>query len=100
MKIEITKEQYNKLLEGLGMSLAFNPKLIDEYGYDFYSSEEGFSKDLKRKEKYKKLKTSADSIGKYRKFYDSNAKISEKPYSPIQANDLPLDKYLELKNKK
>jgi hypothetical protein len=106
MNIKITEAQYNKLMEGLGMSLVHNPKPMDEHNYDFYSSEEGFSKRLKHKAKMDRIKKSSDNIENYRKPSHGALQISpnaeksyKEPYSPIRPDDLPLDKYLELKKK-
>jgi hypothetical protein len=118
MKLIITEQQLRRIIEGLGTSLAYNPKEVAEFDIDDYDDDdydsmendpENFSYKMKHKEKMGKMKTS--HIDGHSNFTPSYSAFNEpenkgkhidhnKQWSPIKPDDLPLDKYLAQKKRK
>ena len=76
---------------------------IEDFGFDVeddFDEDDDFQSKMRHKERMRKDKQSGLGLGAGTRWDSESDRQVSKPYSPIKADDLPLDKFLKSKYNK
>jgi hypothetical protein len=76
---------------------------IEDFGFDIeddFDEDDDFQTKMRHKERMRKDKQSGLGLGAGTRWDSESDRQVSKPYSPIKADDLPLDKFLKSKYNK